>query len=106
MPQPGQKSVTLPDEAVTMAEDYFKRNEKTLKAERIRSVSALIQEAIITYIKDREKNDEVERGRKSLDDLRDYFDRHPEALPKGFDDVNQLIEAALKERKRQKAVKK
>jgi len=50
VPEKGFTVVTLPDDIYQRGKDFFRKHKKELRARRIRSVSALFQEALIYYM--------------------------------------------------------
>lgn len=52
MPQKGQKSVTIHADILAKAESYFRKKRKIFMENRVRSVSAMIEDAIIVYIRE------------------------------------------------------
>jgi hypothetical protein len=98
MPQPGQRAVTLPAEVVELAEDYYRKNERALRMERIRSYTALIQQAVIDYVARRERQDEAKKGVEAREHLAEFFRKNPGLLTKmGFESLGDFLSAAISE---------
>ena len=54
MPPEGFKSVTIPEEIYQIAVDFYRDHEHELKRKMVRSVSELIQVALLYYAKHQE----------------------------------------------------